>query len=253
MFDYKGRVVVVSGASSGLGRSMAIAFAKCGADVAITARRLERLEKLSKKLEGYGVKALPVRCDVTDDEEIENASKKILDTFGKVDVLVNCAGSSKGGPVGSMTNEAWDFTVATDMTSVFKVSRSYIPSMIENGYGRIINIASVYGLMGTSREQSAYHATKGGVISYTRAAACELGSKGITVNAICPGLFTTELTEDIFATDEFKKQVKLIQPIGRPGKGEELAAAAIFLGSKEASFVTGEALQVDGGWSIFKY
>lgn len=253
MFDYKGKVVVVSGASSGLGRYMAVAFAKQGADVAVSARRFERLQSLAKELESYGVRVLPVVCDVTSDEQITQAAEQVLATFGKVDVLVNCAGSSKGGSVDTMTNEAWDFTVATDLTSVFKVSRAYLPAMIAKGYGRIINISSVYGLMGTSRGQAAYHATKAGVISYTRAAAAELGSKGITVNAICPGFFRTELTEGLFDTPEFQEQVKHIQPIARAGEGDELSAAAIFLGSEEASFVTGVALPVDGGWSSFKY
>lgn len=253
MFNYKGRVVVVSGASSGLGRDMALAFAREGADVAITARRVEKLEELAKEIEELKVKALPVRCDVTDDKEIEEASKKVIETFGKVDVLVNCAGSSKGGPVESMTNDAWDFTVATYLTSVFKVTKSYLPYMIEKGYGRIINIASIYAFLGTSRNQAAYHSTKADVLGYTRAAAAELGSKGITVNAICPGFFATELTEGMFDTPEFKEQVKAIQPIARAGKCEELSPAAIFLGSEEASFVTGSSVVVDGGWSIYKY
>lgn len=252
MFEYKGRVVVVSGASSGLGREMALTFAKQGADVAVTARRLERLEELAKEIEAMGVKALPIRCDVTKDEDIEAAAKKVLDTFGKVDVLVNCAGSSKGGPVESMTNEAWDFTIATDLTSVFKVSRSYLPSMIERGYGRIINIASMYGLLGTNQQQVAYHATKAGVINYTRAAAAELAPKGITVNAICPGFFKTELTEATLDTKEFQQYVQLVVPMGRYGNTPELAAAAIFLGSEEASYVTGIPFPVDGGWSNTK-
>lgn len=252
MFDYKGKVVVVSGASSGLGKSMAIAFAKQGADVAVTARRVNRLEEVAKEIESYGVKALAVRCDVTDDKEIEESSKKILETFGKVDVLVNCAGSSMGGAVESMTNEAWDFTVATDMTSVFKVTRAYLPSMIEKGYGRVINIASMYGLFGTNQQQCAYHATKAGVINYTRAAAAELAPKGITVNAICPGYFETELTSATLNTKEFQDYVGLVTPMARYGNADELSPAAIFLGSEEASYVTGVALAVDGGWSSSK-
>lgn len=252
MFEYKGKVVVVSGASSGLGRAMAMAFAKQGADLAITARRIERLEAIAEEIKEMGVDCIPVSCDVTVDDQIEAAAKEVLDHYGKVDVLVNCAGSSKGGPVESMTNEAWDFTIATDLTSVFKVTRSYLPSMIEKGYGRVINIASMYGLLGTNQQEVAYHASKAGVINYTRAAAAELGPKGITVNAICPGYFHTELTADTLDSKEFQQYMDLVVPLRRYGKQEELAAAAIFLGSEEASYVTGVPFPVDGGWSNAK-
>lgn len=212
MFDYKGRVVVVSGASSGLGRQLALAYARQGADLVITARRFDRLQTLEAECKAFGVKCLSVRCDVTKDADIDAALKATLDTYGKVDVLVNVAGSSKGGSVLEMTNDAWDFTVEIDLTSVFKVTRAFGKPMVEKGYGRIINIASMYGLLGTNQQQCAYHSTKAGVINYTRAASAELASKGVTVNAICPGFFPTELTVETLESEPFKQYMAISDP-----------------------------------------
>lgn len=252
MFDYSGRKVVVSGASSGIGREIALAYARLGADVAVLARRVDRLEQVAKEIEELGVKAFPIQCDVTDDEQIANACKQAKEALGKFDVLVNVAGSSKAGSVLEMTNEAWDFTIEVDLTSVFKVTREFAKDMVENGYGRIINIASMYGLLGTNQHACAYHASKAGVINYTRAAAAELGKQGVTVNSICPGYIMTELTEETMSTDDFKQYTDLTVPLGRYGETKEIAAAAAFLGSEEASYVTGVALPVDGGWSSCK-
>ncbi len=252
MFDYKGRVVVVSGASSGLGRQLAKAFAKQGADLVITARRLEKLKELEAECKALGAKCISVRCDVTQDADIDAAVKATIDAYGKVDVLLNVAGSAKGGSVLEMTNEAWDFTIETDLTSVFKVSRAFGKYMVEKGYGRIINIASMYGLIGTNQQQCAYHASKAGVVNYTRAAAAELAPSGVTVNAICPGFFPTELTDAVIRSEPFVQYMNLTVPAKRAGRDGELDAAAIFLGSEEASYVTGVALPVDGGWSSAK-
>jgi len=250
MFNLKGRVAVITGASSGLGKQMAMAFAKQGADLAILARRLERLEELKILLEKNNVKVLPVKCDVTSTSDIEEASKVVLKEFGKVDILVNCAGSSKDKGVLDMNDEEWDFTIATDMTSVFKMTRVFGNIMKENNYGRIINIASMYGIVGNTEIPTiAYHSSKGGVVNFTRAAAAELATKGITVNAICPGYFYTELTTDVLNTEMFQDFAKTHVPMKRYGKEGELNAAAIFLASDEASYVTGVILPVDGGYT----
>ncbi len=159
MFDLKGRVAVVSGASSGLGKQMATAFAKQGANLVVLARRLERLEQLKKELETYGVKVLPLQCDVTKSEDINYCAEMAEKTFGKVDILLNCAGSSKDAGVLAMNDEQWDFTINTDLTSVFKMTRAFANIMKKNGYGRIINIASMYGLVGNKAGPCAsYHA-----------------------------------------------------------------------------------------------
>ena len=250
MFNLKGRVAVITGASSGLGKQMARAFAKQGADLAILARRVERLDELKNELEPMGVKVLPVKCDVTSTEDINNAAKLVEETYGKVDILVNCAGSSKDKGALEMNDEEWDFTISTDMTSVFKMTRAFGNIMKKHNYGRIINIASMYGMVGNSEIPTiAYHSSKGGVVNYTRAAAAELAPLGITVNAICPGYFYTELTTEVLDTEMFQAFANSHVPMKRYGKEGELNAAAIFLASDEASYVTGVILPIDGGYT----
>ncbi len=250
MFSLKNRVVVVSGASSGLGSQMARGFAAQGADLVITARRLEKLEKLAEELRAMGVKCLPVKCDVTDPQQVNAAAEAAEKEFGKVDVLVNCAGSAKNAGVLEMTDEEWDFTMSADLDSVFYVTRAFANIMKKNSYGRIINIASMYGMVGnTAIDTVAYHASKGGVINFTRAVAAELAKYNITCNCICPGYFATELTESTLSTAEFTAYMKATVPLGRYGKEGELNAGAIFLASDEASYVTGVILPIDGGYT----
>jgi len=250
MFDLKGQVAVVTGASSGLGRQMARAFAEQGADLVILARRVERLEELKTELEAKGVSVLPIACDVTSSEAIDNAAKLAEEKFGKVDILVNCAGSSKDAGVLEMKDDEWDFTIATDLTSVFKVTRSFANLMKKNNYGRVINIASMYGLVGNDEIPTiAYHASKGGVVNFTRAAAAELAKYNITVNCICPGYFYTELTTAVLDSDRFQAFAQSHVPMKRYGNEGELNAGAIFLASKEASYVTGVMLPIDGGYT----
>ena len=250
MFNLTGRVAVISGASSGLGRQMTRAFAKQGADVVILARRIERLEELKAELEAEGTKCLAIKCDVTSTEDINNAAKLTKETFGKVDILVNCAGSSKDKGVLDMADDEWDFTIATDLTSVFKMTRAFANIMKERNYGRIINIASMYGLVGnTAMGTVAYHSSKGGVVNFTRAVAAELATSGITCNAICPGYFETELTKAVLDTPDFQAYMKGTVPMQRYGHEGELNAGAIFLASDEASYVTGVILPIDGGYT----
>ena len=250
MFDLKGRVAVISGASSGLGKQMARAFAKQGASLAILARRIEKLEELKNELVGTGVKILPIKCDVTITEDIDNAAKEVEKEFGKVDILVNCAGSSKDKGVLDMNDEEWNFTIDTDLTSVFRMTRAFANIMKKRNYGRIINIASMYGMVGNSEIPTiAYHSSKGGVVNFTRAAAAELAPYNITVNAICPGYFYTELTTAVLDTPQFQEFAKTHVPMKRYGKEGELNAGAIFLASKEASYVTGVILPIDGGYT----
>ena len=251
MFDYKGKVAVVSGASSGLGQQMALALARQGADLVILARRIERLEEFKPKLEKAGAeKVLCIKCDVTSTEDIDNAAKLAEKEFGKVDILLNCAGSSKDKGVVDMTDEEWDFTIATDETSVFKMTRAFAKIMQKHKYGRIVNIASMYGLVGNTEIHTvAYHASKGAVVNFTRAVAAELATDGITCNAICPGYFETELTKAVLDTPRFQEFAKTHVPMERYGKPGELDAALIFLASEEASYVTGAILPVDGGYT----
>lgn len=250
MFNLKERVAVITGASSGLGKQMAMAFAKQGADLVILARRIERLEEYKIELEKEGVRVLPIKCDVTSTEDINNAANIVEEEFGKVDILVNCAGSSKDAGILDMTDEEWNFTIATDQTSVFKMTRVFANIMKKNNYGRIINIASMYGLVGNMAMGTiAYHSSKGGVVNFTRAVAAELAKYNITCNAICPGYFETELTTAVLNTDDFKAYMKSTVPMGRYGREGELNAGAIFLASDEASYVTGIILPIDGGYT----
>ena len=192
MFNLKGKVAIITGASSGLGKQMTKAFANQGVNLVILARRLDRLEELKKEIEETNVKILPIKCDVTSTEDINNAANIAEKEFGRIDILVNCAGSSKDKGVLDMADDEWDFTIETDLTSVFKMTRAFANIMKKNNYGRIINIASMYGLVGNTEIPTiAYHSSKGGVVNFTRAAAAELAKSNITVNAICPGYFYT--------------------------------------------------------------
>ena len=250
MFNYKDRVVVISGASSGLGSQMAEGFAMQGANLMLLARREERLKEVKENLEKYGTKIEICKCDVTSVEDIDNAVSKTRQEFGKVDVLVNCAGCAKNNGVLNMTDEEWEFTMKTDLDSVFYMTRAFANVMKEKNYGRIINIASMYGLVGNSAlDTVAYHTSKGGVVNFTRAVAAELAKYNITCNAICPGYFETELTHDTLVTEEFTEYMKRTVPLARYGHKGELNAGAIFLGSEEASYVTGVILPIDGGYT----
>lgn len=251
MFSLKGKVAVVTGASSGLGKQMARAMARQGASLVILARRYERLEEFKPELLELGAeKVLPIKCDVTSSEDINAAAEQAEKEFGKVDILLNCAGSSKDKGVTEMSDEEWDFTIATDETSVFKMTRAFAKIMQKNHYGRIINIASMYGLVGNTEIPTiAYHTSKGAVVNFTRAVAAELATDGITCNAICPGYFYTELTTAVLDTERFQDFAKRAVPMQRYGKEGELDAAVIFLASEEASYVTGVILPVDGGYT----
>ena len=251
MFSLKGKVAVVTGASSGLGQQMALALARQGAKLVILARRMERLTEFRPKLLDAGAEdVLAVKCDVTSTDDINAAAKAAEEKFGRVDILLNCAGSSKDKGVIEMSDEEWNFTIATDETSVFKMTRAFAAIMKKNGYGRIINIASMYGMVGNTEIPTiAYHTSKGAVVNFTRAVAAELATSGITCNAICPGYFYTELTTAVLDTERFQEFAKTHVPMQRYGKPGELDAAVVFLASEEASYVTGVILPVDGGYT----
>ena len=250
MFDLNGKVAVITGASSGLGKQMSYAFADQGAKLVLIARNKIKLEEVEKDLRKKGVEVVSIKCDVTKTDEIKEAVKLSKNTFGKVDILVNCAGASKNNDVLNMTDNEWDFTINTDLTSVFKVTRAFANLMKENKSGRIINISSMYGLVGNTEIPTiAYHSSKGGVINFTRAAAAELAKYNITVNCVCPGYFNTELTKDVLKTRKFQKFAKLHVPMGRYGKEGELNGIMIFLSSDEASYITGAIIPVDGGYT----
>lgn len=250
LFDLTGRVAVVTGASSGLGVQMAKALANHGADLVLMARRKEKLEVVAEDIRALGVKCLAVPCDVTNTEAIKNAVETIEKEYGKVDILINNAGNGHVGPAVETSDDDWNFSLDLDLSGVFKVSREIAKLMIKQNYGRIINISSMYGLVGNmALPSSAYHAAKGGVINLTRALAAEWAPNGITVNCICPGYFATELTVDTLKTDSFSEYMKATVPLGRYGNEGELDSAAIFLATEASSYVTGVIIPVDGGYT----
>lgn len=250
LFDLTGRVAVITGASSGLGVQMAKALAGQGADIAILARRKDKLENVSKEIKALGVKCLAIQCDVTDSESIKAAVSAIKSEYGKIDILVNNAGSGGVGPAEETTDEEWEHTMSVDLNGVFKVAREFGKVMIENKYGRIINIASMYGMVGNmALPTAAYHAAKGGVVNFTRALAAEWAKHNITVNAICPGYFATELTIDTLNTESFTNYMKASVPVGRYGKEGELDSTVVFLSADQTTYVTGAILPVDGGYT----
>ena len=259
MFNYKGKVVAITGASSGLGKQMAYGYAEQGANLVLLARRVERLEETAKDMEAkYGIKVLAVKCDVTDEASINAAVKAVEDTFGHCEVIVNDAGGEKGTgtPLLDYKKEDWEFTLNLDLTSIFAVTKAFgnlMKKSIAAGkqkYGRVINIASIYGLVGnTAIPTIAYHSTKGAVVNFTRGAAAELATSGITVNCICPGYFYTELTTDTLNSDYFQEFAKRSVPMQRYGSEGELNSAALFLGAEESSYVTGQSIAVDGGYT----
>jgi gluconate 5-dehydrogenase len=259
MFNYKGKVVAITGASSGLGKQMAYGFAEQGANLVLLARRVERLEASAKDLEAkFGAKVLPLKCDVTSVESIDEAVAAVEKEFGHCEVIINCAGGEKGTgtPLLDYKKDDWEFTLGLDLTSIFLATKAFGNLMKraiaagKQSYGRIINIASIYGLVGnTAIPTIAYHSTKGAVVNFTRGAAAELATSNITVNAICPGYFYTELTTETLNTEYFQNFAKQSVPMQRYGREGELNSVAVFLGAEESSYVTGQAIAVDGGYT----
>ncbi len=250
MFDLSNRVAVVTGASSGLGAQLAKAFARQGAKVALLARRAEKLKGIESEIKAAGGEAMSVQCDVTKLADVQNAVAAVLARFGKVDILLNSAGSSKSGKTVELTDEDWQAIVDLNLTATFRCSREFGKEMLKNGHGRIINIASVHGKTGVPLGPNAsYAATKGAVVNLTRTMGTEWAKTGVTVNAIGPGYFPSELTSGAIGAESFQTYIKTYCPAGRLGKDGELDAAAVFLASDEASYVTGITVYVDGGWT----
>ena len=250
-FDLTGQVAVVTGASTGLGVQMAKAFASQGANIVLIARRKNLLDENAAAIEKeFGVKALAIPCDITDTEAVKAAVKATMDAFGRVDILVNNAGTGAVAPAVDITDEQFNNELKIDLFGSFVCAREFAKEMLKRKYGRIINIASMYGLVGNKiAPASPYHAAKGGVVNLTRALACEWGKYGITVNAICPGYFWTPLTKDTLDTDWFKEYAKGAIPMERYGREGELDTTAIFLASPSSSYVNGVMVPVDGGYT----
>ena len=251
-FDLKGQVAIVTGCSTGLGVQMANALANQGANIVALARRKNLVDEVAADLESkYGVKAIGVSCDITDTERVEAAVDEVLEKMGRIDILINNAGTGAVAPAEDITDEQFANEMNIDLFGSFKVARAVAKkAMIPASYGRIINIASMYGLVGNKiAPASPYHAAKGGVVNLTRALAAEWGDKGITVNAICPGYFETPLTKETLESEFFQNYAKTMIPMARYGREGELDSAAIFLSAPASTYVNGVILPVDGGYT----
>lgn len=251
-FDLKGQVAVVTGCSGGLGVQMAKALANQGAIIVAVARRQNLIDQVAEEIAAeYGVQTLAVRCDITDTAAVEAMVDTVLAKFGRIDILINNAGTGAVAPAEDITDEQFNNEMNIDLFGSFRVARAVAKkAMIPANYGRVINIASMYGLVGNKICGSApYHAAKGGVVNLTRALAAEWGKYSITVNSICPGYFYTDLTRDTLNSDFFQQNAKTMIPEERYGNEGELDSAAIFFASPASSYVTGVNLAVDGGYT----
>ncbi len=245
--DLSGRVAVVIGGTSGIGRAIAHGIAEAGADVVCTSRRPEQVETAAGEIEAKGRRSLRIVSDVSDSGSLKHLLAECVSTFGKVDILVNSAGRTKREPTLDVDDETWNAILETNLTGTLRSCQVFGRHMIENGYGRIINIASLSTFVSLF-EVAAYAASKAAVASLTKSLAIEWARNGVNVNAIAPGVFRTALNEKLLDESERGKEFLLRTPMGRFGKVEELAGAAVFLASEAASFVTGEVMVVDGGF-----
>jgi NAD(P)-dependent dehydrogenase (short-subunit alcohol dehydrogenase family) len=247
LLSLEGKVAVVTGGTSGIGRALSLGLAEAGADVIATARRQQQVEETASGIEAIGRQTLRLTSDVCDRVSLERVRDATIDRFGKVDILINCAGRIKRTPTLTMPEDEWTAILDTNLTGTLRACQIFGRHMLDRSYGRIVNITSLNSFVALS-EVAAYAASKAGVASLTRSLAIEWSKKGVTVNAIAPGVFRTDLNSQLLDSTPRGQELLMRTPMGRFGKTEELIGAAIFLASDAASFVTGQTLVVDGGF-----
>lgn len=250
LFDLTGKSAVVTGASSGLGAQFAKALARQGADIALMARRVDKLEAVKQEIEQLGVRCIAVPCDVTKTDEIKNAVKQIEDAFGKVDILVNNAGTAGSTPAEEQTDDEWKRIIDLNLNSVYYVAREFGKGMVARKYGKIINIGSIHSTVAmTGFNLSAYCASKGAVAMLTKELANEWAKYNITVNAIGPSYFPSEMTDSFVDDPGFKQVINAYCPMQRAGRPGELDGAVVYFAADASSYTTGQLLTIDGGWT----
>ena len=250
LFDLSGKVAIVTGGGRGLGQQIATAFAEAGAHVVVCSRNVEACEEVSGSLEKLGVHSLALACDVSNQESVRAVVKQTMETFGKIDILVNNSGASWGMSVEDMPLEAWEKVMKVNVTGTFLMSQEVGKVMLEQGSGKIINIASVAGLKGSTTEELnaiGYSTSKGAVITFTKDLAVKWGSRGIQVNAIAPGFFPTKMSKAVL--EKNGENILKGTPLGKYGSENDLKGAAVFLAAPASDYITGVILAVDGGMS----
>jgi NAD(P)-dependent dehydrogenase (short-subunit alcohol dehydrogenase family) len=245
--DLDGKVAVVVGATSGIGRVLALGLAQAGAHVVPTGRRLSHVEEVAGEIESMGRRTVRVACDVTDPASLDAARRAVEASLERVDILVNSAGRTKRTPTLELPESEWNDILETNLTGTLRACRAFAPGMLARGWGRIVNIASLASFVGLF-EVAAYTASKAGVAGLTRALAVEWGPRGVNVNAIAPGVFRTDFNQALLDGTPRGQEFLTRTPLGRFGSITELQGAAVFLASEAASFVNGEVLAVDGGF-----
>jgi NAD(P)-dependent dehydrogenase (short-subunit alcohol dehydrogenase family) len=249
LFDSTGRVVLVTGGSKGLGLAMARGFAEAGADVVISSRHQDELDRaLVEITDGLDVKGLAIESDMTIREDVKRLAETAVSEMGRVDVLINNAGSNVPEEIDSITDENWDRIIELNLTSCMALTRELVPGMKERGWGRVIHISSIMGLV-SKEGRNAYSATKSALLGLTRASALDLGEHGITVNSICPGPFLTDLPMSVLSEEQIEFFATRTA-LGRWGECRELVGTALLLGTEAGSYITGTSITIDGGTVI---